>query len=101
MVADSKQTFSNQYRSSKPLAVMDNIETLHKNRKVVAESVGFRFEAELFKSVPKILGLAVMDNMETFHHKRMVASETVGFMFEAHFFKSVSIIIGFGCHVQH
>ena len=80
---------------------MDNIETLHKKRMVVPETFGFRFEADLFKSVPTILGLAVMDNMEVFHHKRMVASETVGFMFEAHFFKSVSILIGFGCHAQH
>ena len=34
---------------------MDNIETLHHKRVVAAETVGFIFEADLFKSVPMIL----------------------------------------------
>ena len=49
LVSDSKQTSSNQYGSSKALVVMDNIETFHHKRHVVAETVGFRFAADLFK----------------------------------------------------
>ena len=55
---------------------MDNIETSHHKRMVVAEKVGFRFEADLFKSVQT-------------HDKNLVAAETVGFACEADFFKSV------------
>ena len=47
--SDLKQAFSNQYRSSKALAVMDNIETFHHKRIVAAETVGFKFEADFFK----------------------------------------------------
>ena len=47
--SDLKQTSSNQYRSSKALPAMDNIETFHHKKRVAAEAVGFRFEADLFK----------------------------------------------------
>ena len=49
LVSDSRQTSSNQYRSFKALAVMDNIETCHFKEHVVAQAVVFRFEADLFK----------------------------------------------------
>ena len=65
---------------------------------VVAENVGFRLEADVFKSLQIIKVLAVMDNTETSHHKRIVAAETVGFRFEADLFKSVQMILGFCCH---
>ena len=55
LVSDSKQTSSNYCRLSMPIAVMDNIETVHNKNMVVAETVGFRFEAFLFKSVLMIL----------------------------------------------
>ena len=130
-VSDSMQTSSNQYRSSRALAVMNNIETTYHQKIVAAENVGFIFEAELFqistddtrlmchkkmvvaenvvfifkaelfKSVPMILGLAAMDNSETFHNKKIVATETIGFRFEAGPVKSVPMILGFGCHGQH
>ena len=67
---------------------------------VVAETVGFWFEADLFKSVLIITGLAC-HNIETCHQKNMVAAETVGYRFEADFVSSVPMIIGFGCHEQH
>ena len=54
-VTDSEQNSSNQYRTSRALAVMDNIEMFHTKTIVVAENVGFRFEADLFKSVQMIL----------------------------------------------
>ena len=53
--SDSKQTSSNQYRSSRALAVMDNIETFHQKKIVAAESVGVRFEADLFNLVQMIV----------------------------------------------
>ena len=56
LVSNPKPTSSNQYRSSKALAAMHNIETLHNKKMVVAENVGFRLEADFFKSVPMILG---------------------------------------------
>ena len=74
---------------------MNNIETSHNKKKVVAETVGFRFEADPFKSAPMILALVVMNNIETFHNKKTVVAETVGFRFEADLCKSVPIIIGF------
>ena len=50
LVSDSKPTSSNQYRSSKALVVMDNIDTLlHHKRIVAAETVVFRFEADISK----------------------------------------------------
>ena len=55
LVSYLKQTSSNQYRPSKTLAVLEIIATLHRNRIVVAETVGFWFEADVFKSVPMIL----------------------------------------------
>ena len=55
-VSDSKQASSNQYRSSYALVVMDNNETFQKHKMVVAATVGFRFQADPFKSVPMILG---------------------------------------------
>ena len=48
LVADSKQASSNQY-------VMDNMETFLNNKTVVADTVGLRFEAALFKSAPMFL----------------------------------------------
>ena len=36
---------------------MDNIETFHHKNTVAAETVGFRFEADFFKSVPMFLGV--------------------------------------------
>ena len=56
LVSYLKQTFSNQHRSSSALAFMDNIETFHNEKNVVAETVGFRLEADLFKSVQIIQG---------------------------------------------
>ena len=56
LASDSKQTSSTQYRSSKALAVMDNIETFHHKKIVVADTVGFRFEAYVFKWLSMILG---------------------------------------------
>ena len=35
---------------------MDNIEMYHNKKKVAAETVGFKFEADLFKSVQIIIG---------------------------------------------
>ena len=64
-------------------------------KKVVAETVCFRFDADFLKSVPMILGLGVMDNIGTLHHKKMVAEETVGFRFEADLFQSVPMILCF------
>ena len=49
LVSYLKQTFLNQYKSSKALAVMDNIDTFHHKKIVAAEPVGFGFEADLFK----------------------------------------------------
>ena len=68
---------------------------------VAAEAVGFRFEADLFKSVPMIPGFGSHDNTETFHNQTIVVADTVGFRFEADLFKSVPIILGFGCRGQH
>ena len=70
----------------------------------VAETVGFRFEADFFESVQMIQALVVMDNMDNikmFHHKKTLASENVGFGFEADLFKSVQIIIICGCLCQN
>ena len=80
---------------------MHNVETFHHKRIVAAETVGFRFEAELFKVVPMIISFAAMDNIETFQNQNMVTAEIVGFGLEADLFKAVQIIIGFGCHGQH
>ena len=80
---------------------MVNIEMLHNKKMVVAETVGFNFEAGLLKSVPIILSFVVVDNIETFQNQNMVAVETVGCGFEADLFKSVQIIRGFGYHRQH
>ena len=80
---------------------MDNIETFHNQKTVAAETVDFRFRADLFKSAPMILALAIMDNIETLYNKKMVAEETVGFSFDADLFKSVKMILGFGCHRKH
>ena len=80
---------------------MDNTETFHNEKMVVAETVGFRFEAYLSIRYRSSRALAVMDNIETFHTKRIVAAETVGFRFEADFFESVQIIQGVGGDGQH
>ena len=58
---------------------MDNIEMFHHNKMVAAETVGFRFVADLFKSVPIIVSFVVVDNVETFQNQNMIAAETVGF----------------------
>ena len=50
---------------------MDNIETFHNKKMVVAETGGLRFEADLFKSVPILLGFV--------YHKKMVVAGTIGF----------------------
>ena len=42
---------------------MDNMEMFHHKKMVAAENVGFRFEADLFKSVPVIISFVVMDNI--------------------------------------
>ena len=57
LVSYLKQTSSTQHRSSSALAVMDNIETFHNEKNVVAETVGFRLEADLFKSVQIVQGV--------------------------------------------
>ena len=102
LVSVSKQTSSNQDRSSKALVVMDNTQAFHKNKDWLLQkplvSYSNQTSADQYRQ-PR--GLVVMDNIETFHHKRMVVSETIGFKLEAHFFNSVPIIIGFGCHAQH
>ena len=51
LVSDSKQTSSNQNRLCQAFVVMDNIETFHNKNVVAVETVGFRFKADLFKSV--------------------------------------------------
>ena len=59
---------------------MSNIETFHNKEAVVAETVGFRFEVDLCKSVPSIkCFLVVMDNTGTFHKDKMVVAETVAY----------------------
>ena len=72
---------------------MDNIEIFHNKKVVAAETVGFRFEADLSKSVPIIICYVVVDNIEAFQNQNMVAAETVGFRFEVDFFKTVQLII--------
>ena len=57
LISDSKQSPSNQYRRSYALVVIDNTETFHNQKKGVAEIVGFRFEENLFKSVPIVIGV--------------------------------------------
>ena len=59
---------------------MQNIETFHNQIMVVAQIVGLRLEADLFKSVPMILGVVViynMHNIETLHCKTSAAAEKV------------------------
>ena len=58
---------------------MDHTETFLNKTMVDEETVGFRFEADLFKAVPMIISLSVMDDTETFPNQNMVAAETVGF----------------------
>ena len=58
---------------------MDKTKTFHSKRMVVTETVGFRFEADPFKSVPIIISFVVVDNVETFQNQNMIAAETVGF----------------------
>ena len=48
----------NQYRCVLASVVMDNINMFQNKKMVAAENVGFRFEADLFKSVQIILGFA-------------------------------------------
>ena len=80
---------------------MDNIETFHSEKIVVAERVGFILEADSFKSVQIIRALYVMDNIDTFHYKKIVAAENVGFIFEADLVKTAPTFLGSGCHGQH
>ena len=80
---------------------MDNTETLHNKKMVVAENNGFRFEAILFKSVQKILGSGCHGPHSSDYNKRTIAAETVGIRVEADLFKSARMIFGFGCHEQH
>ena len=62
LVSDLKQTSSNQYRCFLALVAMDNAETFQNMKMVVAESVGFRFEADLFKSVAINIGFGCHGN---------------------------------------
>ena len=68
---------------------------------VAEEAVGFRFEADLFESVPMTYALVAIGNVEIFRDKKMVAAENVGFGSEASLFKSVPMILGFCSHEQH
>ena len=80
---------------------MDIFKTFHNKQTVVAETVGFRFEVDLCKSVPIIIGFfVVMDNTGTFHTNKRINTENVGFRFEAGLFKSASMILGSGCYGQ-
>ena len=56
LVSYLKQTSSKQYRLSLAMAGMDNTETFHNDKMVVAETVGYRLGAELFKSIQNIQG---------------------------------------------
>ena len=56
LVSYAKRTFANQYRWYLALAVMDNTETFHTKKMAVRETIGFRFKADPFESVPMILG---------------------------------------------
>ena len=81
---------------------MDNTETFHDQKMVVAGTVGFSFEADLFKSGPIIKGFGCNGQHSGVSQKqRLVVAETVGFLFEADFCRSVPTILGFGCHGQH
>ena len=80
---------------------MHNIETFHNKTLVAAGNADFRFEGDLFQSVPTIISFVVMDNIETFQNQNMVVPESIGFRSEADLFKTVKIIIGFGCHGEH
>ena len=80
---------------------MNNIETLHYKKTVAADIVGFKFKADLVKSVPMFLGLAVMENIQTLHKMKMVVAETFDFRFEADLSKPVPMIPGLGNYGQH
>ena len=65
---------------------------------VVAENVGFMFEADVFKSVPMIPCFGRHGQHGTFHHKKPVVAEHVGFIFETDLFKSAPMFLSSGCH---
>ena len=80
---------------------MDSTEMFPNQKKVVAETVGFIFEADFFNSVPIIMGFGCNEqHWDVSHTNIMAAAQTVGFRFEENFFL-VLIIIGFGCHAQN
>ena len=80
---------------------MDSIATFHHKKTVVAETVGFRSEADVFKSAPIFLGFVCHVLHRVFRYQKMVVAESVGFRSEADLFKSVQIIQGSGGHDQH
>ena len=72
---------------------MDNTETFHNKKRVVAGTVGFIFEADPFKSVTIVIGFGCHgQHRDVVSPKKAVAAETVGFSFEAHLFKTVPMI---------
>ena len=57
---------------------MDTIETCsHKNIVAATKTIGFNFQADLFKSKQVILGVGCHDNIETFGNKNMAVAQTV------------------------
>ena len=56
---------------------------------VVAETFGFRFEADLFTSVQMILGCGVHGHHRDAPPSKTVAADIVGFKLEADLFKVV------------
>ena len=80
---------------------MHNIETFHNKKTVSAETVGFRFEANLFKSVPMFRFWLSWTTLRRFTNRKWLLAETARFTFEADLFKSGPMILGFGCHGQH
>ena len=111
LVLDSKHTSSNQYRCWLVLFVIDNLEMFHHNKMVFAGTIGLWLEADLFKSVPTILGFGCHEQHShvsqsyngcwEVYHKNMVAAEKFDFGVQEDFFKSVPMFIGFGGRGEH
>ena len=68
---------------------------------VVADTVCFKFEADLFKSVQVFLGFCCHGQRWDVSQSEKGVAETVGFNLEADLFKSIPMIPGFGGHGQH
>ena len=77
---------------------MDNINMFHNQKIVVAETVGFWFEADFLNQYRLPFISVLVDNFETFHNENMVAADTICFRFDADLFKPVPMILGYGCH---